>query len=107
MGPTGLVPANLLGQRGWRVVGCEADADVYYAPRAVHFDDEIMRVFQKTGLHEEMIRCCEPFQEMEMRLKPHAKPIFRNALIYDGRVAAFACHRRRCLSHRRILARAF
>ncbi len=90
MGPTGLVLANLLGQRGWSVVGFETDTDIYYAPRAVHFDDEIMRVFQEAGLHEEMIRRCEPFEEMEMRLKPRAKPIFRGKVGVQDKRYGFA-----------------
>ena len=77
LGPTGLVLANLLGQRGWNVVGFEADTDVYYAPRAVHFDDEVMRIFQEAGLHEAMIRSCEPFQDLEFTLKPGGKPVFK------------------------------
>ena len=77
LGPTGLVLANLLGRRGWSVVGFERDADVYYAPRAVHFDDEIMRVFQELGLQEEMRQSCEPFKYMEIKLKPGGKSIFR------------------------------
>ena len=42
LGPTGAVLANLLGQQGWSVVGVERDEDLYYAPRAVHFDDEML-----------------------------------------------------------------
>jgi 3-(3-hydroxy-phenyl)propionate hydroxylase len=90
LGPTGLVLANLLGQRGWSVAGFERDADVYYAPRAVHFDDEVMRIFQKAGLHEEMSRCCEPFQYMEMILKPGGKPIFRGKVGVQDRRNGYA-----------------
>lgn len=90
LGPTGLVLANLLEQRGWNVVGFEADADVYYAPRAVHFDDEIMRVFQQAGLDEEMSRCCEPFEEIHMKLKPWGKPILRLKVGTQDRRYGFA-----------------
>lgn len=90
LGPTGLVLANLLGQRGWTVAGFEADADVYYAPRAVHFDDEAMRIFQQAGLHEEMSRSCEPFQGMEFRLKPRGKPILRTKVGVQDRRHGFA-----------------
>lgn len=86
LGPTGLVLANLLARRGWSVVGFERDEGVYYAPRAVHFDDEIMRVFQEIGLQEEMCQSCEPFQNMEITLKPGGKPIFRTKVgTQDGR----------------------
>jgi 3-(3-hydroxy-phenyl)propionate hydroxylase len=89
LGPTGLVLANLLGKRGWKVVGLEADTDVYYAPRAVHFDDETMRIFQEAGLHEEMIRRCEPFEEMEIRLKPGGEPIFHGKVGVQDRRYGF------------------
>lgn len=78
LGPTGLVLANLLARRGWSVVGFERDVDVYFAPRAVHFDDEIMRVFQEAGLKEEMCQSCEPFENMKITLRPGGKPIFRS-----------------------------
>jgi 3-(3-hydroxy-phenyl)propionate hydroxylase len=65
LGPTGAMLANLLGMRGLRVVGLEREVDLYYAPRAVHFDDEVMRVFQSAGLSDEISRTSEPFSEME------------------------------------------
>ncbi len=53
-GPTGMVLAGLLGQRGHRVVVLERYAGLYNLPRAACFDDEIMRVFQKLGLADAM-----------------------------------------------------
>lgn len=49
-GPVGAILANLLGQAGRRVVVVEREASIYDLPRAVHFDGEIMRVFQSAGL---------------------------------------------------------
>jgi 3-(3-hydroxy-phenyl)propionate hydroxylase len=49
-GPTGATLAGLLGRRGWRVLVLERDAEVYRLPRAVHFDHEVMRIFQTLGL---------------------------------------------------------
>lgn len=49
-GPTGEVLAALLGARGWRVDVFERALDVVHQPRAVHFDAEIMRVFQQLGV---------------------------------------------------------
>lgn len=69
LGPTGAVLANLLGKSGCSVVGLERDPDLYYSPRAVHFDDEIMRVFQAMGLSDQIGATSEPFSEMELRLK--------------------------------------
>ncbi|MQB34283.1 bifunctional 3-(3-hydroxy-phenyl)propionate/3-hydroxycinnamic acid hydroxylase [Rhizobium rhizogenes] len=77
LGPTGMVLANFLGKMGWSVVGLERDEDIYYAPRAVHFDDEIMRIFQAIGLSEDIARTSEPFTDMELLGKPGGKPLMR------------------------------
>lgn len=55
-GPTGATLANLLGQYGIRVVVIEREADIYDLPRAVHFDDEIMRIFQSAGIADELLK---------------------------------------------------
>ncbi|MDE0449795.1 MAG: bifunctional 3-(3-hydroxy-phenyl)propionate/3-hydroxycinnamic acid hydroxylase [Spirochaetaceae bacterium] len=49
-GPTGAVLANLLGLCGLRVVVLEREAEIYRLPRAVHFDGEVMRIFQTIGV---------------------------------------------------------
>lgn len=49
-GPVGATLANLLGMHGHRVLVLEREASVYHLPRAVHFDEEVMRVFQTIGL---------------------------------------------------------
>ncbi len=51
-GPVGATLANMLGQRGLSVLVLEREAAAYHLPRAVHFDDEVMRVFQTIGLAE-------------------------------------------------------
>ena len=51
-GPVGAILANLLGQYGLKVVVLERDATVNPLPRAVHFDGEVMRIFQSAGLAE-------------------------------------------------------
>lgn len=50
LGPAGACLANLLGQRGLSVVVLEREADIYPLPRAIHFDGEVMRIFQNAGL---------------------------------------------------------
>ncbi len=77
LGPTGAVLANLLGQYGLTVIGLEREEDLYYAPRAVHFDDEIMRVFQAIGLSDAISVSSEPFAEMEFRLKRNGRAAAR------------------------------
>jgi 2-polyprenyl-6-methoxyphenol hydroxylase-like FAD-dependent oxidoreductase len=54
-GPTGMILASLLGSRGWRVAVLERYPDLFNLPRAACFDDEIMRLFQKLGLVEEVM----------------------------------------------------
>jgi len=49
-GPVGATLANILGARGLDVLLLEREAATYHLPRAVHFDDEVMRVFQGLGL---------------------------------------------------------
>lgn len=53
-GPSGALLANLLGQAGRSVVVLERTDEVYDLPRAVHFDAEIMRVFQGLDLAGDM-----------------------------------------------------
>ena len=49
-GPSGATLAHLLGAFGLNVLVLERESAPYALPRAVHFDDEIMRVFQTIGL---------------------------------------------------------
>jgi 2-polyprenyl-6-methoxyphenol hydroxylase-like FAD-dependent oxidoreductase len=51
-GPVGLAAARMLGRRGFSVLVLERWPEPYPRPRAVHFDDEIGRVFQGLGLTE-------------------------------------------------------
>lgn len=51
-GPTGLVAAALLARHGVRSLLLERHADVYPLPRAVHLDDEVMRILQRAGVAE-------------------------------------------------------
>ena len=54
-GPTGAVLANLLGMCGASVLVLEREGATCPLPRAVHFDDEVMRVFQTIGLAERIL----------------------------------------------------
>ena len=53
-GPVGAMLANLLGMQGIRTLVLEREAQIYDLPRAVHFDDEVMRLFQTVGLADTM-----------------------------------------------------
>ncbi len=54
-GPVGATLANLLGLCGVRTLVLEREARAYHLPRAVHFDDECMRVFQTIGLTDAIL----------------------------------------------------
>ena len=49
-GPTGGTLANLLALSGISTCIIEREESLYNLPRAVHFDDEVMRVFQTIGI---------------------------------------------------------
>ena len=53
-GPVGALLANLLGQAGLSVAVHERGRTIYALPRAVHFDGEVMRIFQSVGLAEKI-----------------------------------------------------
>lgn len=54
LGPVGGALANILGAYGIRTVVLERRPAAYHLPRAVAFDDEIMRIFQSLGLSDQM-----------------------------------------------------
>ena len=56
LGPVGAALAALLARRGVSVIAVERDTVIYPLPRAVHFDHEIMRLFQELGIADEVAR---------------------------------------------------
>jgi 3-(3-hydroxy-phenyl)propionate hydroxylase len=64
-GPVGATVANFLGQYGLSTLVLEAAADLHSLPRAIHFDDEVMRVFQALGLHREIGAASRPLAGMQ------------------------------------------
>jgi len=63
-GPVGLTLANLLGRRVLRVALFEKQAKPYPYPRAIHFDGEVMRIFQATGLADQILKHTHPGKGM-------------------------------------------
>ena len=53
-GLTGAAVANLLGQRNLRTLVLERDAEVYYSPRAIVLDDEVLRILQAMDFGERL-----------------------------------------------------
>ena len=65
-GPTGATAAIMLGQRGVDTVVLERRPEVYPLPRAVHFDDEVFRVFASMGLESEVRALSRPAPGMRL-----------------------------------------
>ena len=55
LGPVGAALANLLGLAGRSVLVLEREVAAYHLPRAVHFDEEVMRLFETIGLAEAIL----------------------------------------------------
>ena len=51
-GPTGGTLASLLAKSNLSILLLEKEKNLYPLPRAVHFDDEVMRVFETIGIKE-------------------------------------------------------
>ena len=59
-GPVGLLTALLLVRAGTAVTVLERRPEPWEAPRAVHLDDEVVRVLQSAGLSEEFTAVSRP-----------------------------------------------
>ena len=66
-GPVGQTLTILLAQRGYRVTVVERKAGPYPRPRAVHYDDEIARVFAAAGIGDEVAAISMPSGEYDWR----------------------------------------
>ena len=66
-GPVGSTLAILLAQLGRTVVVLERHVQPYPLPRAVHFDDEVGRIFQSCGIGAEVRAISEPADTYEWR----------------------------------------
>jgi 3-(3-hydroxy-phenyl)propionate hydroxylase len=70
-GPTGSSAAIMLGQRGIRCLVLERWPQVYPLPRAVHFDDEVFRIFADMGLADEVAAISRPLPGMRLTDRRH------------------------------------
>ena len=64
-GPVGATAANLLGLRRIETVIVERETVVHDVPRAVHFDDEVMRTWQYLGLLPEIAPATSPLDGVQ------------------------------------------
>lgn len=59
-GPTGLTAAALLACRGVDCLVVERHREPYPLPRAVHLDDEVLRIAQAAGVADDVAAVCRP-----------------------------------------------
>src|SRR5579864_4055862 len=64
-GPVGEVAANFAGHYRLRAAVFEETASIYHLPRAAHFDNEIMRVFRRLGLADDIAPAVWPASGMD------------------------------------------
>ena len=65
-GPTGASAAIMLAQRGIECLLLDRWRDVYPLPRAVHFDDEVFRIFAQLGIAEQVRAISRPLPGMQL-----------------------------------------
>lgn len=65
-GPVGVTAALLLARRGVRTVVLERHRDIYPLPRAVATDDEVRRILQAAGVHEEFAAIARPAKGLRL-----------------------------------------
>src|SRR4029453_9104247 len=65
-GPTGASAAIMLAQRGIECLLLDRWQDVYPLPRAVHFDDEVFRIFAQMGIAEQVRAISRPLPGMQL-----------------------------------------
>ena len=53
-GPVGALLSIFLSKLGLSVAVIDKNLDIYPLPRAIHFDDEVMRIFQMVNLSEQI-----------------------------------------------------
>ncbi len=64
-GPVGAMLSLLLSRRGLRVVAFDRAREISQQPRAVYFDGETMRLFQRVGVAERLLSKIQPVRGME------------------------------------------
>ena len=65
-GPTGATAALMLARRGVRSLLLDRWPEVYPLPRAVHFDDEVFRIFAELGIADRLREISRPLPGMQL-----------------------------------------
>jgi 3-(3-hydroxy-phenyl)propionate hydroxylase len=66
-GPVGVTTATLLAQNGVACLVLDRWADVYPQPRAVHLDDEVLRIVGRLGIADQFAVISRPGQGLQLR----------------------------------------
>lgn len=66
-GPVGVTAATLLAQYGVECLVLDRWADVYPQPRAVHLDDEVVRIVGRLGLGDQFAAISRPARGLQLR----------------------------------------
>lgn len=82
-GPVGLSLANLLAPYGIAIAVFEKSGSIYPSPRAVHIDDETVRIFQAMGILPQLQAFIEPFEHMQF-ISAKGKLLYQMCL-YEGK----------------------
>ncbi|MGW3152071.1 bifunctional 3-(3-hydroxy-phenyl)propionate/3-hydroxycinnamic acid hydroxylase MhpA [Streptomyces sp. NPDC001177] len=70
-GPVGVTAALLLARHGVRSLVLERHRDIYPLPRAVVVDDEVRRILQSVGIHEEFAALARPARGLRLLNAQH------------------------------------
>lgn len=89
LGPVGAALCALLAREGVSAIAVEKDGEVYPLPRAAHFDHEIMRLFQKLGIAEEMEAASQVASVYEFR-NAAGQVLMRYDLVAQGSPSGWA-----------------
>lgn len=65
LGPTGAALAGLLGAHGISTLVIDREPALLNLPRAVHFDGEVMRIFQNMGIAQSLLPVLRPSAGMQ------------------------------------------
>ena len=84
LGPVGLLTCNLLGKRGYQVLGIDRLATAYNFPRAIHLDDEILRILQSVDLSETMMPHLRSSWGLELLNESQNRVMFRGNNRFAG-----------------------
>ena len=89
LGPVGAALAALLDQAGLKTLAFDKSTEVYPLPRAAHFDHEIMRIFQRLDIVDEVLAAARPAPAYEFRAAD-GKVLMRMNLPVSGSPSGWA-----------------